>query len=56
VLINAAGEGHVVAALGLRDCLVVATPTATLVAPLAEAERVKELVAIVRDQRGALFS
>ena len=56
VLINAAGEGHVVAALGLRDCLVVATPTATLAAPLAEAERVKELVAIVRAQRGALFS
>ena len=56
VLINAAGEGHGVAALGLRDCLVVATPTATLVAPLAEAERVKELVAMVREQRGALFS
>ena len=56
VLINAAGDGHVVTALGLRDCLVVATPTATLVAPLAETERVKELVALVREQRGALFS
>ncbi len=56
LLINAAGEGHVVAALGLRDCLVVATPTATLAAPLTEAERVKELVELVREQRGALFS
>ncbi|MBK7821630.1 MAG: mannose-1-phosphate guanylyltransferase [Tessaracoccus sp.] len=56
VLINAVGEGHVVAALGLTDCLVVATPTATLAAPLAEAERVRELVALVREQRGALFS
>ncbi|MFT3887342.1 MAG: sugar phosphate nucleotidyltransferase [Arachnia sp.] len=56
VLINAVGEGHVVTALGLADCLVVATPTATLAAPLSEVERVKDLVALVRAQRGPAFA
>ena len=56
VLINAVGPRHVVSAIGLRDHLVVATPTATLVAPLADSERVKELVALVRTQRGDEFA
>ncbi|MDO5068036.1 MAG: mannose-1-phosphate guanylyltransferase [Propionibacteriaceae bacterium] len=56
VLVNTAGEGHVVAALGMRDVLVVHTPSATLVSPLAEAARVKELVELVREQCGSEFA
>lgn len=48
VLINATGDDHVVAGLGLTDTLVVATRGATLAAPLADSERVKELVDRVR--------
>ena len=33
-----------VAAAGVRDLIVVATPEAVLVVPVAEAQRVKELV------------
>ncbi|HJE51535.1 MAG TPA: NTP transferase domain-containing protein [Tessaracoccus flavescens] len=50
VLINTVGEDHVVSAIGLSDCLVVATPSATLVCRLDDAERVKELVGLVRDR------
>ena len=39
------GEGPVVAAVGIRDMVVVATPDAVLVAPISEAQRVKEVVA-----------
>lgn len=56
VVVNTEPETHVVATTGLRDCLVVHTPGATLVAPLAEAERVKELVELVRTTHGADFS
>ncbi|MHA6524318.1 mannose-1-phosphate guanylyltransferase [Tessaracoccus sp. G1721] len=56
VLINAVGPRHVVSAIGLRDHLLVATPTATLLAPLADSERVKELVALVRTKRGDEFA
>lgn len=56
ILINAVGPGHVVSALGLRDCLVVATATATLAASLGEAERIKELVELVRTHVGAEFA
>lgn len=56
VLVNTAGEEHVVAALGLREMLVVHTPQATLVTPLGEASRVKELVELVRTQCGAEFA
>lgn len=56
IVINTRPEDHVVATLGLRDALVVHTAGATLVAPLAEAERVKELVELVRTTHGADFS
>ncbi len=56
VLVNAASHGHVIATIGLKDCLVVATPTATLVARLEDAERVKELVSMVREKAGAEFA
>ena len=47
---------HVVSTLGLKDMLVVATPQATLVAPLSDAERVKQLVALVSEQVGPEFA
>lgn len=56
VLVNAAGPDHVVAALGLSDCLVVATANATLVASLTDAERIRELVELVRTQAGAQYA
>ncbi|MEO7588028.1 MAG: mannose-1-phosphate guanylyltransferase [Arachnia sp.] len=56
ILINMVGDGHLVAGLGLRDTLVVHTATSTLVAPLDAAERVKELVALVRATHGAEFA
>ena len=56
VLVNTTGGDHVVAALGLREMLVVHTASATLVTPLSETNRVKELVELVRVQCGAEFA
>ncbi len=56
ILINIAGDHHLVAGLGLRDMLVVHTDSSTLVAPLAASERIKELVELVRATHGAEFS
>jgi mannose-1-phosphate guanylyltransferase len=44
------GDGPVLAALGIRDLVVVATPDAVLVAPRQEAQRVKEVVAAIGDR------
>jgi mannose-1-phosphate guanylyltransferase len=41
---------HLVALVGCEGLVVVHTPTATLVMPAAEAQRVKELHALVREQ------
>ncbi|MDO5676987.1 MAG: mannose-1-phosphate guanylyltransferase [Propionibacteriaceae bacterium] len=56
ILVNAAGPDHVVAALGLTDCLVVATQTATLVSRLEDAERIRQLVDVVRTEAGAQYA
>ncbi len=56
ILINMAGTNHLVAGLGLRDTLVVHTPTSTLVAPLEASERIKELVESVRSSHGQEFA
>ena len=56
VLVNTTAGDHVVAALGLREMLVVHTASATLVTPLSETNRVKELVELVRVQCGAEFA
>ncbi len=56
ILINTAGQAHLVAGLGLRDTLVVHTPTSTLVAPLNASERIKELVEVVRGSYGSQYS
>lgn len=56
IVVNAAGDDHVVATLGLEDVLVVVTPGATLAASVRDTERVKELVELVRTSHGADFS
>lgn len=56
IFINMAGAKHLLAGFGLRDTLVVHTPTSTLVAPLNESERVRELVEVVRTSHGADFA
>lgn len=47
---------QLVACLGLKDTLVVHTPGVTLAASLSDAERIRELVEIVRTTYGADFS
>lgn len=44
------GDRVAVAAVGVRDLVVVATPDAVLVVPMAEAQRVKEVVAALEDR------
>lgn len=56
VIINTAGGRHVVATMGLRNMLVVHTREATLVAPLAETGRIRELVELVREGHGAEYA
>jgi mannose-1-phosphate guanylyltransferase len=47
---------HVVALVGVRDSVVVHTADVTLVCPVADAERVKQLLAEVQASFGAAFS
>jgi mannose-1-phosphate guanylyltransferase len=46
---------HLVALVGVRDSVVVHTADVTMVCPVAEAERVKQLLAAVEDRYGARF-
>jgi mannose-1-phosphate guanylyltransferase len=48
--------GHLVALVGLRDCVVVATADVTMVCPAGDAERVKQLLAAVEERFGSRFS
>ena len=52
LVINSVADGRLVAAIGLSDTVVVQTDQITVVCPLGEAERVKELVAEVTAQLG----
>src|SRR4249919_933295 len=52
LVINNAEDGRVVAVVGLTDTVIVQTPQITLVCPISEAERIKELVAEVTTQLG----
>ncbi len=47
---------HLVALVGVRDSVVVHTADVTLVCPLDQAERVKELLAAVQAARGPAYS
>ena len=47
---------HLVALVGLRESVVVHTADVTLVCPIADAERVKQLLAAVEERYGSRFS
>jgi mannose-1-phosphate guanylyltransferase len=55
-VINNAENGRVVAAVGLSDTVIVQTPQITLVCPISEAERIKELVAEVTTRLGGSYA
>ncbi|HEV7298885.1 MAG TPA: mannose-1-phosphate guanylyltransferase [Tepidisphaeraceae bacterium] len=47
--------GHLIAALGLSDTIVVHTKDATMICPKSESQRVKELLAKVNERYGAKY-
>src|SRR5690606_8899544 len=49
-IIRSTVENHLVAAIGVEDCIIVHTPDATLVARKDNPEAVKELVALIEKQ------
>ena len=56
LVINHAEGGRLVAVLGLSDTVIVQTPQITLVCPISESERIKELLAHVVDQLGGAYA
>lgn len=56
LVINQSEDGRVVAAVGLRDTVIVQTADITLVCPMSEAERIKDLVAVVTEQLGITYA
>ncbi|GAA3607397.1 mannose-1-phosphate guanylyltransferase [Microlunatus ginsengisoli] len=56
LVINNAEEGRLVAVVGLSETVIVQTPQITLVCPMSDAERVKELVAQVTSQLGRAYA
>ncbi len=56
LVINNAEDGRLVAVVGLSDTVIVQTPQITLVCPINEAERIKELVAEVTNRLGHRYA
>jgi mannose-1-phosphate guanylyltransferase len=56
LVINHAEDGRLVAVVGLSDTVIVQTPQITLVCPMGEAERIKDLLAQVTDQLGGTYA
>ncbi|SDT20546.1 mannose-1-phosphate guanylyltransferase (GDP) [Friedmanniella luteola] len=56
VVINHAEDGRLVAVVGLSDTVIVQTPQITLVCPVDQAERIKELVAEVTGRLGREYA
>jgi len=56
LVINHAEDGRLIAVVGLTDTVIVQTPQITLVCPVSEAERIKELVAEVTAQFGRAYA
>lgn len=52
VIVNTAGDDHLIGVLGCTGMVVVTTPEITMVAPLEAAERIRELVTLVRAEAG----
>jgi len=47
---------HLVALIGVRDSVVVHTADVTMVCPVSDAERVKQLLAVVEEGYGPRFT
>jgi mannose-1-phosphate guanylyltransferase len=56
VVINTDEDGRLVAVFGLSGTVIVQTPQITLVCPISEAERIKELVAEVTGRLGSTYA
>ena len=56
LVINNSEDGRLVAVVGLSDTVIVQTPQITLVCPMSEAERIKELVAEVTSRLGRAYA
>jgi mannose-1-phosphate guanylyltransferase len=56
LVINHAEDGRLVAVVGLSDTVIVQTPQITLVCPIGEAERIKDLLAQVTEQLGGTYA
>jgi mannose-1-phosphate guanylyltransferase len=56
LVLNECVDGRLLAVIGMTDTVMVQTDQITVVAPLGESERVKELVAAVTDQLGAGYA
>ena len=56
LVINHAEDGRLIAVVGLSDTVIVQTPQITLVCPITEAERIKDLVAEVTAQLGRTYA
>ncbi|MFP5283347.1 MAG: mannose-1-phosphate guanylyltransferase, partial [Actinomycetes bacterium] len=56
LVINHAEDGRLVAVVGMSDTVIVQTPQITLVCPVTEAERIKEVVAQVTSQLGRAYA
>ena len=56
LVINHADDGRLVAVVGLSDTVIVQTQQITLVCPITEAERIKDLVAEVTAQLGGSYA
>jgi mannose-1-phosphate guanylyltransferase len=56
LVINHAEDGRLVAVVGLSETVIVQTPQVTLVCPVSDAERIKELLAEVTAQVGETYA
>ena len=56
LVINIRRDGRLLAAVGLRDMVVVQTDQITVVCPMSEAERIKELVGEVAERMGPSYT
>ena len=48
-------KGHLIAAIGLKEIVIAHTPDATLICPIEQAHRLKELLELIEQQKGEEF-
>jgi mannose-1-phosphate guanylyltransferase len=56
LVLNECADGRLLAAVGMHDTVMVQTDQITVVCPMGESERIKELVAAVTDQLGTGYA